>query len=1041
MSLNLTAAHSSRIKKPTSASRQKTPFASFRRAKAASTPTALHSKGKQLEANLHQTEERSRSASRHSTSSSTTGGDVLFDEALPDLGPSRAITESIAISSVTQAIQHIQSTMFSAIPERRSGMNSTRIAQIMAFRKSLPPIVSVAHVHVLLDDPTKVEREIVQLVDSAVVRRLLVTGRGDGTYGLGDCLVLLDDWEKLVRNSTSLDDVLKGEILPSFLSDIYSCIMSNSCIDRFIEALRKETKSPAVPAGFFSAEETAALVRSGFLVTASSHSKSGYINVGRSTTSPSANRAVHSSSERGSTMILSLPNMGPYLRLLGSARTQILDTLRKSRYSEAPLYLIRDRWDGSIELSSRVSIAKHIRGEFAGVLPGRTNKWKQLHGLNFQWALEEALAVLDKYSHAAPISTVIPQFIYSNEYATPVRLTCGHDSAFLNIYKSSTIRHSREALSLLPLCLPDVLRSGGSFWLGLLLFPSQQRNRRKKKTFGFNVFLPFLLFSLLGPRSLINIGVYIYIYCYRYFTDQPDSRLIAPVLRFITPFAYGTFPPPPPDSDEQGDSNIPEQGDVANTSQPTNSSAAQPQPRGDGEATEHASGPQAGISNSSQAGPSTAATEPSAEVVAQVDVTSPVPVESSTEAMGRPSEPIDPIGTSSTQAETSPAAPDRPIKPVAEAGVTNLAPVEPPTESIERPSERLVLTGITNPTQPETSIVATEHHLEPIRQVENTNPAPAESPRATESLSEPVAHISTSNPAQTEISAGPHQPTETRATQTEHSVAGGRSQTVSAPSFLASGGIEAPTDRSSRQSEPEERRGRARYRGEQPQRFHTPAAGPGLAITGTHGEFARLDPGDEPRPHQGVLPDYAHPRPITAAQLPPCAAFRTSYNVTAPEFDAFLQKALDDAFRALCQRGPSTRRGERYPRPRRSPGCKAKCYFAHHHVVRDLDPGWLDELRDHRDEIPRDAEEDWFGRKSEHKDRASRGNATFEDMRQYWKNRHTTHLPEYVPGIKVTNIHTYDCEDVQLVNWRDVTAESEYKPKRNTSHPLLARLC
>lgn len=95
-------------------------------------------------------------------------------------------------------------------------MNSMRIAQIMAFRKSLPPIVSVAHVHVLLDEPTKVEREIVQLVDSAVVRRLLVTGRGDGTYGLGDCLVLLDDWEKLVRNSTSLDDVLKGEILPLF---------------------------------------------------------------------------------------------------------------------------------------------------------------------------------------------------------------------------------------------------------------------------------------------------------------------------------------------------------------------------------------------------------------------------------------------------------------------------------------------------------------------------------------------------------------------------------------------------------------------------------------------------------------------------------------------------------------------------------------------------------------------------------------------------------------------------------------------------------
>ncbi|EEQ34519.1 hypothetical protein McanMca71_002503 [Microsporum canis] len=364
MSLNLTAAHSSRIKKPSSASRQKTAFGSFRRTKAP--PPTVPRRGTQVESSVHQADE----SSGKKYTNSTGDGDVLFHEPLSDLGPSRVVAESAAVDNVTKAIQHIRNTMFSDIPERRSGMNSARIAQIMAFRKSLPPIVSVAHVHVLLDEPTKVEREIVQLIDSAVVRRLLVTGRGDGTYGLGDCLVSLDDWEELVRNSPSLDDALK---------------------DRFIEALRKDTKSPAVPAGFFSPEETAALVRSGFLVTASSHSKSGYINVGRSIASGSTDRSVSSREEKGSTMILSLPNMGPYLRLLGSARTQILETLRKSRYSEAPLYLIRDRWDGSVEMNSRASMAKHVRGEFSGVLPGRTNKWKQLYGLNFYWALEEAL--------------------------------------------------------------------------------------------------------------------------------------------------------------------------------------------------------------------------------------------------------------------------------------------------------------------------------------------------------------------------------------------------------------------------------------------------------------------------------------------------------------------------------------------------------------------------------------------------------------------------------------------------------------------------
>lgn len=105
--------------------------------------------------------------------------------------------------------------MFSDIPETRAGMNSTRIAQVLNFRRSLPPIVSVAHVHVLLDAPTKIEREIVELVQDARVRRLLVPGRGSSSAGLGDCLVLVEDWEMLVRNSAVLEDGLKGKYIQS----------------------------------------------------------------------------------------------------------------------------------------------------------------------------------------------------------------------------------------------------------------------------------------------------------------------------------------------------------------------------------------------------------------------------------------------------------------------------------------------------------------------------------------------------------------------------------------------------------------------------------------------------------------------------------------------------------------------------------------------------------------------------------------------------------------------------------------------------------
>ncbi|KMU91441.1 hypothetical protein CIHG_09310 [Coccidioides immitis H538.4] len=90
-------------------------------------------------------------------------------------------------------------------------------------------------------------------------------------------------------------------------------------------------------------------------------------------------------------MVLSLPNLGPYLRLVSAARSQMLSLLEKSKYKEAPLSLLRDRWDGAVESQAPYAVAKRARGESSGVLPGRTKKWKELYGMNFRWALEEAI--------------------------------------------------------------------------------------------------------------------------------------------------------------------------------------------------------------------------------------------------------------------------------------------------------------------------------------------------------------------------------------------------------------------------------------------------------------------------------------------------------------------------------------------------------------------------------------------------------------------------------------------------------------------------
>ncbi|GAD96029.1 conserved hypothetical protein [Paecilomyces variotii No. 5] len=302
------------------------------------------------------------------------------DDQLPDHGLSRYIPETARVDTVQDAVAHIHKSMFEELPVR-AGMNSTRIAEVLNLRRSLPPLVSVAHVHTLLNAPTRVEKEIVDLVSTGRVRRLIVPGRGSDAAGLGDCLVLTKDWEELVRGSAVLDS--------------------------FLDLLRRIGTSSAVPAGVFPSADLMALVRAGFLVSASSLAK-GSLNVASLPSVPTSLGASSASRSdagtqplqamqptdsqfRSATMFLSLPNTGTYLRLLGQGRSHLVDLLKKSKFHEAPLYLLRDRWDGAVESDTRSALAKRARGESTGVLPGRTKKWKQLYGMHFDWVLEEAV--------------------------------------------------------------------------------------------------------------------------------------------------------------------------------------------------------------------------------------------------------------------------------------------------------------------------------------------------------------------------------------------------------------------------------------------------------------------------------------------------------------------------------------------------------------------------------------------------------------------------------------------------------------------------
>lgn len=189
MPLNFSAAHSSRItKKPRDARAvlkrsSSAPFAQFKRTKPV---------------------QRSQSQAKASDKE-----EDFFEDRLDDRGLVHSLATDPSLRDVPQNIRYIRSYMFDPIPER-GGMNSTRIAEVLNFRKSLPPMVTVSHVHALIRSPTEVEREVAELTKAGVLRKTVIPGRGVGASSVSDGLVLLSDLELLLQGTDGLGEAVKG---------------------------------------------------------------------------------------------------------------------------------------------------------------------------------------------------------------------------------------------------------------------------------------------------------------------------------------------------------------------------------------------------------------------------------------------------------------------------------------------------------------------------------------------------------------------------------------------------------------------------------------------------------------------------------------------------------------------------------------------------------------------------------------------------------------------------------------------------------------
>ncbi|KAI9887017.1 MAG: hypothetical protein M1823_001161 [Watsoniomyces obsoletus] len=392
--LNFTSAHSSRIQK---SPKKKTPSISSRVTKSSHGPPK-------------------RRPSGHD--------ELTNDIHLPDTGIPLALIpdRSFDDDGIVEAIHFIQSSMFNDIPERASGMNSTRISTVLNFRAALPPVVSASHVHVLFNAPSKTEKEISRLMKDGVIRRITISGRRGKGVGSGQMLILLDDWQRRVNKSSGLSDRVKqtyNDLLKSHSGSVDTETLRASLSAEEVKELvhlgfltMPHGSLPTLSGGINSSATVPSLLKAGSQEASGSLGAVGginaFLNAGgggshlhRQPTSNSIEAPSPLKTGVSGTNFIkqdnvqydfSLPAMGSYLNLSNSARTHFMSLLAKSKFKEATMDILRQRWNGGIVNDSAISQAKKLRGEFAGVLPGRTRKWKDFWGLAFDWILGECVA-------------------------------------------------------------------------------------------------------------------------------------------------------------------------------------------------------------------------------------------------------------------------------------------------------------------------------------------------------------------------------------------------------------------------------------------------------------------------------------------------------------------------------------------------------------------------------------------------------------------------------------------------------------------------
>ncbi|KAK4042579.1 serine-threonine protein kinase 19-domain-containing protein [Parachaetomium inaequale] len=337
--------------------------------------------------------------------------------ATPLLPPSLLHTH-LQVPTPLQIHHLILTTMFDPLPPQNSGLGSARTASVLQFRAAVPPVVSVSHFQSLLlaagvaNSPAAAERAMAGLVREGKGRKVVIPTLRAARAGGGELFVLSRELEGLVNRCEGL--------------------LGDGVGERFVGWLRGNPGRGRMEEGegALGRREVDGLVRAGFLTAVNESGTVGglrarpeerYVRISLETVARAAAGSVaaaggegvlHAAGGTGARSMVgpvgagagagtgagaaaggfsvAVPGSGVFLKLVSAALEHLADLLRKTQYREMSESDLREKWDGGIVGDSEVALAKKTRGEFTGVMPGRTKKWKEFQGLAFDWVLREA---------------------------------------------------------------------------------------------------------------------------------------------------------------------------------------------------------------------------------------------------------------------------------------------------------------------------------------------------------------------------------------------------------------------------------------------------------------------------------------------------------------------------------------------------------------------------------------------------------------------------------------------------------------------------